>query len=261
MSSKFNLSAEESLKKLGKSLEDIAPAVEEEINGAIADIAFATHAFIISKAQAELNSTRQDYLKGIEFIELGDNSYLIGLNGSWANQLEDGYGPYNMQERLLASKKIVDVGTRAGQPWVQIGKEGQKYAHVPFEKKPFSKAGGASELAQSIQQMTATNMKGRKQKITSIFKDLEGNPLQGKVATARSGNPMLDQLVKYQKSTKNAETGKVSTSSVYMNYRTISELGETWMHPGWSGLHALDEAEKYAEEQIDKIVNIILGGG
>lgn len=261
MAEKFSLSMAESLKKLSKSLENIEPSVEEELNSAIQDIAYATHAAIVAKAQAELNRTRQDYLKGLEFIELGDNSFVISLKGEWASMLEDGFPSYDQTTKLLGSKKVVQVGSRAGQPWVQEAQsDGHKFARVPMEKQPFSKAAGASELADSIKKMTAVNMQGRKQKITSIFKDLEGNPLQGKVATGRSKNPMLDQLVKYQKTYTNAGSGKTTTQSVYVNYRTISEIGDAWIHPGYKGLHAFADAEKYVEEQLDKIIKDLLGG-
>lgn len=260
MSAKFEFSLKESLEKFNKDIDDLADAVQEELNQALSDVAYAAHAHIIAQAQSQLHSTRQDYLKGVEFLQMGDNDYLITLIGTWPNMLEDGFPSYNQTEKLLKSQKIVEVGSRTGLPWVQIGQEGQKYAHVPMQRQPFAAgAGAAGDLAKSIQAMTATNARGRKQKITSVFKDAGGLPIEGKVAIGRSDNPNLDGLVKYQKVYENPTSGKKTAQGIYVNYRTISENGNDWIHPGFTGIHAWDEAEKYVEQQINQILRTILG--
>ncbi len=261
MTKQIELSVGDSLKQLEKSLEGLAPAVEAEINSAVKDVAYAAYATIMAKAQAELHSTRQDYIKGLEFIDLGDNNFVISLDGELANHLEDGYPSFNMVPKMLASSKIVEVGSRAGQSWVQSSspkgnKPSHKFAHVPFERKPFS-AEGTSNMADAIKAMTATNSRGRKQKITSIFKDEGGTPLEGKVAIAKSDNPLLNGLVKYQKKYIN-DKGEETVQSVYINYRTISENGKPWMHPGWKGLKAFEEAEKEIVKQLDQIIKTLL---
>jgi len=257
--SKVKLSVEDSMKKLEKSMSGIAPALEQEVNNAIRDVAHAAYANIVAKAQTELHSTRQDYLKGLEFVELSDNAYLISLEGDWAGRIEDGYPAYNLTDVLLNSKKIVETGSRSGQPWVKTSKEdGHKYAHVPFQRSSATAQGGLmGDMAASIKAMTATNAKGRKQKITSLFKDGEGNPLEGKVAVGRSENPLVDGLVKYQKTYKN-KNGKDTTQAVYINYRTVSENSDPWQHPGFAGLKAFDEAERMVVQQIDKIIKTLL---
>lgn len=264
MKKQVEFSIEDSFKKLQKSLEGIGPALEQEINAAVKDAAYAAYASIVAKAQAELNTTREDYLSGLQFIDLGNNEYVITLNGERADSIEDGYPSYNLVPGLLKSTKTVEVGQRAGQSWVQQSqpkgknKETHKYAHVPLERK-VSSVQGTSNLADAIRSMTATNARGRQQKITSLFKDGQGNPIQGKVAVGRSDDPMLDQLVKYQKTTTNPDTGKSRTQSVYINYRTISENGKPWIHKGYAGLHAFEDAEKEIEKQLDNIIRTLLG--
>lgn len=258
MAGEFKVNITDSLKKMEKSLEDIAPQVENELNQAIRDVAHSAYANIIAKAQKELGSTRQDYLKGVQFMELENNTYLITLEGSWPQKLEDGFAPYNLTDVLLKSKKIVEVGRRSGMPWVQESKEGKKFAYVPLQRQPFTKREGKmGDMAEDIRKMTAQNSKGRKQKLTSIFKDSEGNPLEGKVAIGRSENPLVDGLVKYQKNYVN-DKGKVTTQSVYINYRAVSEAGEAWQHPGFKGLHAFEDTEKMVVEQINQILRTLL---
>jgi len=260
--SKYVFKVKDSIEKLGKSLESIPVALEEEINQAVADVAHATYAQIVAKAQSKLNKTRLDYLKALSFNKIGENAYLISLDGDWANKVEDGWGAYNLSEVLLRSKKIVQVGTRSGLPWVQKSEDdGHKFAHVPYERQPFAKEAAGTkmgDMAEDIKKMTAVNARGRRQKLTSIFKDASGMPLEGKVAIGRSENPLLDQLVKYQKNYVNKDTGKITTQSIYINYRTVSELGEVWTHPGFGGLRAFPEAEQAVEAHIDNILKTLL---
>lgn len=262
MGKQVDFNVTDSLKKLEKSLENIAPSVEDAINAAVKDLAYASYASIVAKAQAELTTTRQDYLNGLDFIDLGGNNFVITLDGDWANSLEEGFSSFDMTSKMLASSKMVEIGNRAGSSWVQTSqpkgkeKETHKFAHVPFERNPTSKAAGTSNMADAIREMTATNAAGMKQKLTSIFKDGSGNPMQGKVAVGKSENPMVDGLTKYQKTYIN-ESGKSTTQSVYINYRTVSENGKPWIHPGFKGLKAFEEAEKEIVKQIDNILRVL----
>ncbi len=266
------------MRKLQKELSGIAPSIEAEVNEAVKGIAHSTYASIVAKAQKELNSTRQDFLKGLDFEDLGDNNYLISLDGDWANHLEDGFPSFNQTPGMLASNKTVEVGSRAGQPWVQQtkpkgkNKESHKFARVPFEQHPHAKTGKGSDMAEAIRNLTATNLAGMDQKLTKIFKNPDGGVAEGKVAvidptgvkagnrpyaTGNSSDNKLQGLVKYQKVYKN-KNGKDTVSSVYINYRTVSEKGKPWIHPGFKGLKAFEEAEKEVAAQIDKIVSTLL---
>lgn len=259
MSSNFKVTAAESLAKLGKSLENIAPTIERELNSAIKDLAMAAYSEIVGTAQSKLSSTRQDYLKGLEFTDLGDNSYAITLEGTWPTKLEDGFPAYNLTDVLLASKKTVETGSRAGQPWVQENQTtGQKYAYVPMEKKTTAVGGTTGDLAKTIKQMTATNAQGRQQRLTSVFKDAAGLPIEGKVAVARSEDSRLDQLVKYQKVHTNKATGKKTTQGIYINYRVVSEAGDPWIHPGYAGLKAFEQAEKSLVANLEQIIRTLV---
>ena len=242
--------------KLGLSLEKLADELVEDFNQAIQDLAHGAHAKIIAEAQERLHGTRQDYLKGLTFSTIGENSYLISIDGELAQKLEQGYQPFDMIPGMLKSKKIVEVGSRAGQPWVQKNKKGDRFAHVPMEHKPFAK-GNVSDLAQAIRKLEVDNRRGRKQKITSIFKDVEGNPLQGKVAVAKNtGIQNLENLVKYQKIHKKGE--KETVQSVYMTYRTVSDNGKSWIHPGFDGLKAFEHAEQWVESELQNILKTFL---
>ena len=241
--------------KFGKSLDALADSVEVELQEAVKNVATQAYGHAIAQVQAMKAGDyhKKAYLKGLNLQALGDDSYLISLEGDWANKLEGGIAPYDMKEILLASKKIVGVGSRAGEPWVQISQEGNRYAHVPFQHRPFSANKLTGNLESDILKMTAMNAKGRQQKITKLFKDEFGNPLSGKVAKARSDNPQLDNLVKYQHI---YESGKVQ--SIYMTFRTISDASSGWQNPGVPAFAIFKELEDYVEAELANIVKVLL---
>jgi len=246
--------------KLGLDIERLAGSVEQEFLQAIRDTTQGAYAKIVAAAQEQLKTTQKDYLKGLRFEQIGDNQYLITLDGSFANALEGGRPAFDMRAAMLKSTKTVEIGSRAGEPWVQKNKNNQKFAHVPLEKKPFSKNPKMSDMAQAIRQLEAYNQSGRKQKITQTFKDPSGKALQGKVATVKdTGIANLEGLVKYQKVSQNEKTGKESVSSVYINYRTVAENGKPWIHPGIKGIQAFEQAEQWLEKEIEVILKHFLG--
>ena len=249
------------LQSLGKELESLAAGVSEQIAEAVHDVVQAGYASIVGSAQLALHTTQKDYLSGLKLHEMGENEYLIVLDGKFANALESGYSGFDVKEGMLNSKKVVNVGTRAGQPWVQRSKkDDHRFAHVPFQHQPYSKAPKTSDLAGAIRKLKAFNRQGEEQKFTSLFTDASGQALEGKVAVVKKvkGFPQLDRITKYQKIYKNEKTGKESVQSLYMTYRTISDNGGEWVHPGFKGLHAFDDAEQWMDSQIDEILNRLL---
>lgn len=244
-----------SAKELGKSLENAADSVVKELEQAVQNLAHAAHSSIVANVQAMKMDpkNRADYLKGLDFMDLGNNSYVISLNGDWPNDLEDGFPGYDMKEKLLNSTKTVKVGSRAGQPWVRTGADGQKYAAIPFGHKPYAAEGG--DLDSQIKKISVLNRQGASQAITKTFKDDFGKPIAGKVAVA-SGDDIsknLQGLTKYQHV---SESGNVS--SIYTTFRIISENSDGFYHPGFSGYNHFDEAEKYVEQELRNIVKALL---
>ena len=238
--------------QLGKSLDNLGEALTNELNSAVEDLANATHAKILADVQARINNDnwRQDYLKAVELNDLGTNSYLITLTGDWPEKIEEGFPSYDQRDVLLTSTKKVEIGSRAGEDWVQRGEDQARYAHVPIQRHPFSQT---NDLSREIKKMTATNRDGVEQRVTQIFKDASGKAIQGKVARAKSSNPLLDQLTKYQHTSPGGDT-----SSIYINYRTISDNGTGWQHPGHPGYKFFESAEKWAEAELENIINVLL---
>lgn len=256
-------------KDLQKQIELKGEALVEQIQTAVKEVAIAAYAHITAKAQKELNKTRMDYLKGLKLDSLGDDTYLIYLDGKYPNSIEDGWAGFPMKEHLLGSKKIVSVGSRAGQPWVQKTKDGKRYAHVPMEQKPYAKTQGASDMAGILKGLKVQNAAGRMQKMTSVFKDPFGAPMQGKVATYRTSAADkakgmsikgLEGVTKYQRTYENPQTGKKTTQSIYLMFRTVSDRSpaSAWYNKGFAGLHAFKSAEALVEKELDNILKTLM---
>ena len=240
---------------LGKTLAGISEQLEDELEGAVEDLAYGAYAKIAADAQAKIGNpeSRQEYLKGLEIINLGSGSFLVTLNTEGSNKLEDGYDSYSLKDTLLSSNKVVQVGPRAGQPWVQKNQEnGQKFAHVPMQMRPASKEAG-NDLGKEIQSIMGKSKEGRQQRITKIFRDNTGKPLQGRVATGISDNPLINKVTKYQKVGKSG-----SVSSTYINYRTIAESSSGWQHPGHDGYGFFQEAEDWVAAELENIIGTLL---
>lgn len=243
--------------ELGKSLKNMAPQVQAELEQAVANLANAAYAGMIAKVQSMSMDpkNRQAYLKSLKFEDLGDATWMIYLDGDWPNKLEEGFGSYNIKDVLLKSTKTVEVGARAGLPWVRKNKKGQKFAAVPFEHKPFSGEKMAGNLADDIKRMMGRNQSGSLQPLTEIFNDANGKPIHGKISSHTTDNTPknLEGLVKYQHV---HDSGKVS--SIYMTYRMVSENSSGWTHPGHKGYQLFKEAEQYVQTELRNILNTLL---
>lgn len=252
-----NLSLEFKAEELGKSLENLGPVLEMELRDAVANLANAAYTAMVAQVQQMSMDpkNRQDYLRGLNLEPIGNDSFLLSLDGEWANKLEQGFPAYDMKPGLLGSNKKVSVGSRAGQDWVRKSAKGTKYAAVPFEHKPFSAQNFSSgDLAKDIKKLQAANQSGKMQKLTKVFKDPSGNPLSGKVASVgATSNPNLAGITKYQFV---HESGRVS--SVYLTYRMVSSNSAGWQHPGFAGYGLFKKVEEYVDSELENIVNTLL---
>ena len=246
----IKLKAEE----LGKVIDDIGEQLQQELETAVSDLAHGAYAKIAADAQARISNpdARQQYLKGLEIVELGPGSFLVTLDTEESNKLEDGYDGYSIKDSLLKSKKIVQLGKRAGQPWVQTTEQGNKFAHVPIQVRPHSKEAG-NDLGKEIQAMVGKARDKTRQRITKIFRDSHGKPLTGAVATGVSDNPLIDKVTKYQKVNKDG-----GVSSTYINYRTVSSNSSGWKHPGHDGYGLFKEAEEWVTAELENIIGTLL---
>jgi len=248
-----NLSIKLASSKLGKSLEGLSQKLEAELNQAVGDLANVAFASMQAQIQKMKSGTNKDSMKSaLEFINLGSNAFLITLSDPLAKKLDDGYPGFDMKSGMLNSNSKVSKGSRKGQNWVQRSEDGTKYAYVPFDQTAVVKK-PTGDLMADIKALSAVNRQGKQQKLTSLFKDDFGRPVQGKVAVATSDNSKLNQMTKFQHTD---ESGK--TFSMYMTWRVISEKSNGWRHPGFKGYKIFEQVENWVGQELDKIVKELL---
>lgn len=263
------ISIESTLQNLDRTIDGMEDQVLEMAAQAVQLIAKQAHQFIGNEVKAMQNASpdnRKAYDQALDLSETGENTWTISLQSDWANQLESGFQPAG-RDQLLASKKMVSVGSRAGKPWVQITKEGtkgrgasktivpgHKFAHVPFDHKPYSGETfrGGGDLAKDLAKIKVLNQAtGEMQPFTKTFADNEGRNLIGKVAQLAEvpgWGKNLNNLNKYQEPYAN------TTQSVYLTFRTVSENSKGWNPRYFGGYQVFPKAEKWAQEQVNEVV-------
>ena len=240
--------------ELGKSLKELSDRVEGELKQAVNDLAHAAYSNIVAKVQSKKMSpnNRSSYLNSLKFNKIGEDSYIISLEKTWPEKLEKGFASYNMKDTLLQSTKRVSVGSRAGEPWVRTSKAGNKYASVPLQKR-MSGSTLSGDMENDIKNLLSKTINGRQQKLSEVVKNTEGNYIKGKVATTVEEHPVFGKFNRYQHV---SDSGKVS--SIFIAYKTISELSSGWVHPGHKGYNFFDETEKWVETQLDNIIKTLI---
>lgn len=245
--------------ELGKEITFIAQEVITEVEASIKELAHTAYSSILVGIQDHSTSPeqRKQYEDALSITPI-PNGYIITLDAPQASKLEDGQDKFDLKPGMLASTKTVSAGSRAGQPWVQKGAEGQRYARVPFPKKASVLEKPSGNLINDIKQLTAQNLKGRKQKLTRTFKDLSGRPVSGFAASVKpdaATHPHLQGVVKYQTLGKEDRV-----SSSYIVFRTVSDNSpeESWQHKRKQGFGLFLEAEKYVQQELERIVETLL---
>jgi hypothetical protein len=230
------------------------------------DVAIEAHEKAREMAGERLHSTKMDYLRALSFDER-NGLYIITLDGSAAH-LEDGYSSFPMVPGMMNSNAIVKTGKRAGQPWVRIGKDGHRYAAVPFEHNEAAAKSGHPDFDQKVRigqpgETTKGNLARDLKQLRETFGDSgitrgpDGQAVQGKTATwvksdmgpqwsfrdafgnastrTVQADPMLSGLTKFQYQVDKRGGGKVDKSA-FLTWRIASEKHpDKFVHPGYRG--------------------------
>jgi hypothetical protein len=254
-------------KTLAMAIAETADRINNETKQAVgevlADVAMASYEQAKVFAKSRLNTTADQYINALEFVQLEPGVYCVGLN-SEAGHLEDGYEKFDMKPGLLKNAK-------------KISKLGYKYRAIPMEQKGGGKAGTTrGDMLKDLKTLRkAFGDKG-------ITKDPSGKPVLGKVMSFKKSslgrwsvsgagagylpNQNLPQMpihenlsgvVKYQFKHK---SGKVS--SQFIVYRTVSEnpkQKDKWIHPGFAGVKIFRDLEDWAIRQLESRLKELFG--
>lgn len=235
---------------IAKQFGDLKLEVEESINVAMGALAASTHAKVIELATEKLNTTRDTYTNALSFEQLSKNMWVVSLDMQKAGYLEDGRKSGWMEE-LLKGKSS------------RVGKNGQRYAIIPFEhsKIPSKQAPSAQRFTQEIRKF----LKEKEINYKKIEYNNDGSPKMGLLHSFKDGigkelypshmakHDVFKGLSIYQ--SKDKKTGKMRRD--VMTFRVISESQRgsgMWNHPGRSGEFIIDKAYEWALKELENVV-------
>jgi len=229
--------------------DEITPDIQRALNGLAANISAAAYNMGKQYAESKLDTTRDQYVSNLKLDKLSPSTYLISLDPS-VNHLEDGYDAFDMKPGLLNGPKA------------RYTKGGVKFNIIPFrigakEAAPVLKYGSAvapRDFTQTWKKDFGGALNAKKAGISGIQRGADGTPLQGVVGrVGRNKNvpPNLQGMNKIQKT-----YGK-TTQSQYMTFRTVSSKSKpsSWQHPGFKGIQAFQEIERFADAEINRFVS------
>lgn len=215
----------------------------------------------IKLAGARLNSSRRDYINGIQEVVVGKRTASITLLGEMPNNIEHGMSAYDMHSTLLGPNVPV-VPWGSGLKGKHARKDGGYYRAIPFRHQvpgTIGQGGGAPMGTQykGLLGQEAANALGAK--IHSAAKQLaasRGMPGQPTKWGGRLPDGLAPKLKAhhstdiYSGMVKMKKMYAAADQSTYMTFRMISDgAPEKWHHPGIEAVHLADEVEKY----VDKI--------
>lgn len=234
----------------------LVAASPEVMQSVLADIASSARAFWIQKAGEKLQSSRRDYLAGIQEVELGDGMASVTLTGNMAMMVENGASPYDMHDTLLGPNVPVAA---PGQRGKRVNAEGQFYRSIPFRHQtPGTIGQGGGATMGSAYAGVVENSAKLGRSIWKAAKALEATTSMPGGGTKWGGRLQagMAPLLKAHHSTdiyagmvRNQKTYGKATQNTYTTFRTISNsVPNKWMHPGIPAANLADEVVKHVEE-------------
>ena len=243
------------------------------------DLAEASRAKWIQLAQQRLGSTKRDYINGIQPVEVAEGGRLLVLFGSLPNMVETGAEAWDLRSTLLTGPKV------------KTSAEGKRYRSIPFRHgTPGSQGQGGTPMGARYGPQGSNSRawasggamdRGQAGKLGDLLYRAAKGLRKGRSLGDRTGGatvlgkgpdavrvPKLAPwhstdifagMKRVRKSYANEKTGKTTTQSHYMTFRTISEANPTgWIHPGIQARNLHRDVEEYAKSIAGKLLDVAL---
>lgn len=252
----MNISLEQKLDDLGINLSSLETATIETLQKAVAGVAKAAQSEWIRMAQSRLKTSRMDYIDGLRKAEsfgvkiIGATTvFEITLIGRMPNNFEFGMDSFDMK----ASRPGWLGGGKAKE-----AKDGHKYITIPFRHSLSSAArlaySGKAARADMKRELKKTV---RKFGLDRMVRSATGKVVAGPVSRVPVGggtHRYLDGLTRIQQPVK-GERGQ----SQLLTWRVMSENSPegSWIHPGIKGAKILPEVERWAENELERVISMI----
>jgi len=217
----------------------LASQLESAAQAAVSSTLMASKSKWEQTVQQRLTTTRADYLLGLNAdnsMEFPDSfTGILTLRGKWANMLESGFPAYDMKTNFENSKRV------------KYNAEGGWYLTIPFRQRTPGTAGsgvGGSAMPDDIYAQ-ARKLRGGTR--------LTGTETQYPAQTSWTGyqhkSGIYEGIKKVTKKYDNA------TQNQYMSFRRVGQNSDpqSWWHPGFPGIKAIDVVEPYAKSTFEKV--------
>lgn len=101
---------------VGANFDKITSELEQAIEEGWAEVAKEIEKIWQEKAAQELNTSREDYLRGLSVEHLGGDLIQASLTGFLPVAIEDGHQGYDMKKGMLGSgiRRVIPIGKRKG---------------------------------------------------------------------------------------------------------------------------------------------------
>jgi hypothetical protein len=228
------------------------PSVVQTI---LEDIADAARNHWIGLA-GSLTRTRQDYIAGIQAVEMKPGVAVIRLVGVMANLIENGQEAIDMHDTLLGPNVPV---VKPGQgPGKREKKDGSGYYRaIPFRHSTPNANGITGQKMGSAYQGVVADAQKLGKEVYKKAKALSGSTSAPGEKTQWGGRlegglaPLLKAHHKsdiYQGMVRMEKTYKNATQSSYMTFRMISTGSDGWIRPATQGKNLSDKVAVFIEQ-------------
>lgn len=260
-----NISLKTKLEEMGINISTLDYTVIESFRAAVGNLAIAAQNYWVQTAQRKLHSSRETYINGLRQAESfksfsfgGVDAFEVQLVGRMANNFEFGMESFDMKE--------VRPGWLGGSK-AKISKDGSKYATIPFRHSTgntrfdYTGKAKADNLKMHLRNAVRNYGMNKMVKTSGKVKKVKEGAV-ARIPNNAAVHNYLRGLTRYQMVNVNKKTGKANASSQLMTFRTISTKSDpsAWIHPGLDGANILPMVESWVDQQMDKIIEVVLMG-
>lgn len=228
--------------EIPKGFSDVlASQVKNAASAAVSSTLMATKSHWEQVAQQRLNTTRNDYILGLNAdnsVQMPDGfTGVLTLRGKWPNMLETGFARFDQKPGFMNSKRK------------KLDGNGNWYVTVPFRHRTPGTAGsavGGSAMPEDIY---------AKARVLANNDRLRGTEKEYPKRTSFTGYQHKAGIYEgMKKITKQYES---TSQNQYMTFRRVSEKSDpqSWWHPGFVGIKAIDVVEPFAKDTFRKVLN------
>jgi hypothetical protein len=198
----------------------------------------------IKVARANLRTSRDEYIRGIQAPEMDGKNVVIRLSGWLPNSLEQGLSSFDMKPGFMGSPNVKGLQN--------------KYFNVPFQLRAPGSAGGSPPVMPgSIYNMASKLKFGQTLKLPKKY---EGYGLRSKLSRdfgnytwKTSPYQGISRERRFPGELRGSPAGRMSQ---YKTFRRVSKNSApgSWIHPGFQARDLMSKAVASYETKISEVI-------